>query len=62
VTFSRRKVLKLGLMGTAALALPLGTLSIPLTRRGSGGEDSAERLDESLSDLGEAPDPKNSQS
>ena len=31
-------------------------------RSGSGGKDSAERLDESLSDLGEVPDPKNSQS
>jgi FtsP/CotA-like multicopper oxidase with cupredoxin domain len=29
---SRRKVLKLGLMGAAGVALPLGTLSIPLSR------------------------------
>jgi spore coat protein A len=32
---SRRKFLKVGLMGAAALALPLGTLSIPLTRLGA---------------------------
>jgi spore coat protein A, manganese oxidase len=32
MTFSRRKFLKVGLMGAAAIALPLVTLSIPLTR------------------------------
>jgi spore coat protein A len=35
MTFSRRKFFKVGLMGAAALALWLGTLSIPLTRLGA---------------------------
>jgi hypothetical protein len=32
MTYLRRKFLKVGLMGAAAIALPLVTLSIPLTR------------------------------
>ena len=35
MTYLRRKFLKVGLMGAAAMALPLGTLSIPLTRLGA---------------------------